>query len=200
MPLFSSKLELTSAASSSGTALADIDFIRGAFRSVPTLGELNNLPVSKVSDNQIVWVEGESATYQATVTLADYINTFEDSVSWSVFSGFGSGGGGSDLTALNSFSASILTYTGSTDTRLTSIESVTSSLLSYTGSTDTRLSAIETYTSSVDPSTFAGTGSNTFTGNQTIDGLIILTSQSSTPTPVDGGLYFDTNYNLFIGQ
>lgn len=199
MPLFSSKLELTSAASSSGTALADIDFIRGAFRSVPTLGELNNLPVSKVSDNQIVWVEGESATYQATVTLADYINTFEDTVSWSTFTGFGSGGG-SDLTSLNSFSASILTYTGSTDTRLASIESVTSSLLSYTGSNDARLTAIETYTSSVDPTTFASTGSNTFTGNQTINGVLVLTSQSSEPTAIDGGLYFDTNYNLFIGQ
>ena len=199
MPLFSSKLELTSASSSSGTALADIDFIRGAFRSVPTLGELNNLPVSKVSDNQIVWVEGESATYQATVTLADYINTFEDTVSWSTFTGFGSGGG-SDISSLNSFSASILTYTGSTDTRLSSIESVTSSLLSYTGSNDARLSAIETYTSSVDPTVFAGTGSNTFTGNQTINGVLVLTSQSSAPTAIDGGLYFDTNYNLFIGQ
>lgn len=199
MPLFSSKLELTSAASSSGTALADIDFIRGAFRSVPTLGELNNLPVSKVSDNQIVWVEGESATYQATVTLADYINTFEDTVSWSTFTGFGSSGS-SDISSLNSFSASILTYTGSTDTRLSSIESVTSSLLSYTGSNDARLTAIETYTSSVDPTTFASTGSNTFTGNQTINGVLVLTSQSSEPTAIDGGLYFDTNYNLFIGQ
>lgn len=97
MPLFTSKLELTSAASGSGTALADVDFIRGAFRTVADTGTMNGIPVSQISDGQIIWVEGESATYQATVTPADYVNTFEDTVSWSVFSGFGSGGGASNL-------------------------------------------------------------------------------------------------------
>ncbi len=95
MPLFSSKLELTSAASGSGIAIADVDFIRGAFRTIANTGALNNIPVTQTSNGQIVWVEGESATYQATVTPADYVNTFEDTVSWSVFTGFGSGGGGS---------------------------------------------------------------------------------------------------------
>lgn len=101
MPLFSSKLELTSAASGSGVALADVQFIRGAFRTVADTGELNNIPVTQVQDGQIVWVEGASATYQATVTLADYVTTFTDSVSWSTFTGFGSSGGGSgDITAV----------------------------------------------------------------------------------------------------
>lgn len=95
MPLFSSKLELTSAASGSGVALADVQYIRGAFRTVADTGELNNIPVTQIQDGQIVWVESASATYQATVTLADYINTFSDSVSWSTFSGFGSSGGSS---------------------------------------------------------------------------------------------------------
>ena len=97
MPLFSSKLELTSAASGSGTALADVDFIRGAFRTLADTGAMNGIPVSQVSDGQIVWIESESATYQATVTPADFINTFEDTVSWAVFSGFGSGGGATNL-------------------------------------------------------------------------------------------------------
>lgn len=101
MPLFSSKLELTSAASGSGVALADVQFIRGAFRTVANTGELNNIPVTQVQDGQIVWVEGASSLYQATVTLADYINTFTDTVTWSTFSGFGGAGGGSgDITAV----------------------------------------------------------------------------------------------------
>ena len=95
MPLYIEKLELTSAASGSGVAFTDVDFIRGAFRTLSDIGALNNIPVSQISDGQIVWVEGESATYQATVIPADYINTVEDTVSWSVFTGFGSGGGGS---------------------------------------------------------------------------------------------------------
>jgi hypothetical protein len=95
MPLFSSKLELTSAASSSGAALADVQFVRGAFQTIPNLTDLGNIPVSQTQHQQIVWVESASATYQATITPADYISTFTDTVAWSVFTGFGSGGGGS---------------------------------------------------------------------------------------------------------
>lgn len=122
MPLFTSKLELTSAASGSGKAIADVEFVRGAFRTVADTGALNNIGVEQVSDGQIVWVEAESSTYQATLVLADYINTFSDSVSWSVFNGFGSGGGGGasnigELTDVSTGSLSngqVLQYNSST--------------------------------------------------------------------------------------
>ena len=102
MPSFSSKVQLTSAASSSGIALADIEYIKGAFYTVAEYDMLADIPINRVSDGQIVWVEDAGATYQATVTLADYINTFADSVSWSEFTGFGgSGGSGTgDITAV----------------------------------------------------------------------------------------------------
>jgi hypothetical protein len=122
MPLFSSKLELTSAASGSGVALADVQFIRGAFRTVANTGELNNIPVTQVQDGQIVWVEGASSLYQASVTLADYVNSFADTVSWSTFSGFGSGGGGgasnigelTDVTTGSLSNGQVLQYNSST--------------------------------------------------------------------------------------
>lgn len=102
MPSFSSKVELTSAAQGSGTALADIEFIKGAFYTVAEYDDLEDIPIARVSDGQIVWVEDASSTYQATITAADYINTFADTVSWSEFSGFGGGGGAGsgDITAV----------------------------------------------------------------------------------------------------
>ena len=102
MPSYSSKLQLTSAASSSGTALADIEFIKGAFYTVAEYDMLADIPISRISDGQIVWVEDASSTYQATVTQPDFITTFAPSVSWSEFSGFGGGGGSGtgDITAV----------------------------------------------------------------------------------------------------
>lgn len=101
MPLFSSKLELTTAAKNAGTALADISYLKGSFYTVADLTALNAIPVTRCSDKQVVWVEGESKTYQATVTLADYVSTFTDSVAWAEFTGFGSGGGGAgDITSV----------------------------------------------------------------------------------------------------
>jgi hypothetical protein len=101
MPAISSKLTLTSAANNAGTALADADLIKGAFYTVAEYNDLASIPISRISDNQLVWVEDAASVYQATVTLADYIVAFTDSVSWAEFSGFGGGGVGSgDITAV----------------------------------------------------------------------------------------------------
>lgn len=100
MPSISSKLILTSAASSSGTALADIEVIKGAFYTVAEYTELADIPISRISNKQIVWVEDADSLYQATVTLADYISTFEDTVTWAEFNFPGGTGGVGDITAV----------------------------------------------------------------------------------------------------
>lgn len=102
MPSISSKITLTSAASSSGLAVADIDLIKGAFYTVDAYADLDDIPSDRISDKQIVWVEDASATYQATITPANPPVTFVDTITWSEFTGFGSGGGGGsgDITAV----------------------------------------------------------------------------------------------------
>ena len=101
MPLFSSQLQLNTAASASGTPLADVDAIKGAFKVYPTYEGLSSVPVSLISNKQIVWVEDAASLYQATITPADYITTFEDTVVWAEFTGFGGGGASSgDITAV----------------------------------------------------------------------------------------------------
>jgi hypothetical protein len=83
-------------------ALADIQFIKGAFKVFDTYDDMTDAPLASISNNQIVWVESLEELYQATVTLANPPFSFTDSVSWSTFTGFGSGGGGGsgDITAV----------------------------------------------------------------------------------------------------
>ena len=101
MPAISSKLTLTSAANNAGTELADADLIKGAFYTVAQYNDLASIPIARISDKQLVWVEDAASVYQATVTLADYIFAFTDSVSWAEFTFPGSGGGGAgDITAV----------------------------------------------------------------------------------------------------
>ena len=78
-------------------ALMDVQFIKGAFKVFATYDEMTDAPIASISDNQIVWVESLEELYQATVTLANPPISFSDSVSWSTFTGFGSGGGGFEL-------------------------------------------------------------------------------------------------------
>ena len=90
MPIsVSSKLQLDSNAISANTALADIQRIKGAFK-VYTSTALNSTSVNYFSDGQIVFVEDSGSLYKANVTLADYVSTFSDSVSFSEFA-FNSG-------------------------------------------------------------------------------------------------------------
>lgn len=266
MPLFSSKLQLTNAASSSGTALSDIQFTRGAFYTVSNYTQLLNIPIDRISDDQIVWVESSSATYQATFIAADFVTTFADSASWAPFSGFG--GGSSTLSGLSDVSGSatdgqVLQYdsasgnwvpntlsgTGGDITAVfTSDEGIIGGASSgnvvlelvggsgitvnntginvNTGSTHF-INAVQNLS---DTSIFALTGSDYSTTNNlqitgsltlqldtagdtlaiysgsdkkfsiTNEGILRLVTQSSTPTAVEGGMYLDSNYDLYIGQ
>ena len=85
MPSISSKLQLTSAAISANTALADIERIKGAFK-VYTSTTLNATSVNYFSNGQIVFVEDSGSLFRATVVLADYVSTFSDTVSFKEFS------------------------------------------------------------------------------------------------------------------
>lgn len=143
MPSFSSKVELTSAASGSGTALADIEFIKGAFYTVAEYDDLADIPIARISDGQIVWVEDAQSTYQATITEPDYVISYSPTVSWSEFTGFGSGGGGGsgDITAViagdgmigGAFSATATLNVGQGDGIVTGSEAI--SVRAYNGIT-----------------------------------------------------------------
>ena len=86
MPSFSSKLVLTSAASSSKLIpLADVDLIKGAFKVYPNLGTLQNESATFFTDKQVVMTGDTGRLYQTTITPPDFENTFEDTASFTEY-------------------------------------------------------------------------------------------------------------------
>ena len=229
MPSFSSKLQLTSAASSSGVALADIEFIKGAFYTVAEYNMLANIPIARISDGQLVWVEDAAATYQATITQPDFVTSFVPTVSWSEFSGFGggSGGGSGDITAVvagSGLGGGAFSGNATLNVNTGNGISIVSDAVTLNTSSAHFIDGV------VDLSIFQQTGSYYSTTNQLLvtgsltlrrdgendifsiysgsqktlsiskDGILTLMSHSVEPTAVAGGFYFDSNYDLYIGQ
>ena len=228
MPSISSKITLTSAASSSGVAIADIDLIKGAFYSVAEYTALGSIPIGRVTDGQIVWVEDAGTCYQATITPANPPYTFTDTVSWSEFYGFGGGSSGTgDITAViagGGLTGGAFTGTATLNVGAGNGISVTADAVSLNTGSNHFISGV------IDLNIFQQTGSYYSTTNQlqvtgslilrrdesgdafsiysgsvktfgvSNEGVLRLMSHSVAPTAVAGGLYFDENYNLYIGQ
>lgn len=171
-----------------------------------TLGGLTNVSSSanSASNGQVLQYNASAGVWEASSVSG----TGDISA---VFAGDGLSGGGTagsvsldvdagngiDLIGGVSLDTGSTHFTNAVDARAVSpsiFNSFTSSMVSFTSSIQTQVDNLEAVTGS-----FAITGSNTFDGNQTIDGLLVLTTQSVTPTFISGGLYLDSNYNLYIG-
>ena len=87
MPSFSSKLQLSSTAQNSNIVFADVDRIKGAFKTYASASTMNAVSPNYFSDGQIVYAEDSGSLFKATVTPADPgQGIFEDSVSFTAFS------------------------------------------------------------------------------------------------------------------
>ena len=98
-----------------GRKLVDtITDLKGTFRVFATYSALSTSPVNNFTNGQIVYVTNTDTLYKATITYADFVTTYSDSISWDTYTF----GGGSSYQASNGITGSLSgsTITFSLDT------------------------------------------------------------------------------------
>jgi len=212
---------LVLAASATGSLpLADIKYIKGAFKVFETAAEMQNVIVEQVTDNQIVWLEASSSLYQATINPANPPISFFPTVTWNSFSFPGGGGSvntGSLMTtasaALNvltftkgngdQFSVTIDTGSGGSGTPGSPANSVQfNDAGSFGGDSKflfnkttglTQISGSFQITSSVSDDVFIIKSGDTDLFKVQNNGVVVFASQSSLPTAVEGGMVYSAS-------
>lgn len=209
MPLFTQKLDLTTAAKNAGTELADVTHIKGAFKVYDTFQALLSESVSRISDDQIVFVSSNSNLYQATVHQPDYVNTYSPSASWAEFNAFagdikgvsaGSGldGGGSTGTVSLNLDTGSAHFTQAVQNLVTAgVFHQTGSYYATTNNLVVTGSMTLDYNGSASTLQINSASNNIFEINQ--EGVMVLGQQTGTPTPVSGGIYFGSDGNFYFG-
>jgi len=201
MPLFSSKLELTSQSLAAGTELADNRYIKGAFKSYDSFTQLESEAIGRLSTGQIVYVTGSEALFKVTIHEPDFISIFEPSASFSSFE-FPTTTGSFLVTA--SVSQNVITFTKGDNTTFDLIVSTGSGAgagFPFTGSADIFGNLqVERTTGFTDRDLLIIKGEdNEGSVNVNQQGVLNLKwSGSAPPTVVEGGLYYSSSA-LYVG-
>ena len=183
MPIAGDQFQLNSSAKTAGNiAMADVQLIKGAFKYYATAAEMNALDPALFSTGQIIWVEDSGSLFKATVTLADYITVFEDSVSFAPFAfpSSGSGGGGTPASPSNSIQFNNGGSFGGSSNFLfnnsTSAAQISGSL-ELNANTSNDIFLIKS-------------GSTSIAKVDTAGNFILVERTGSTPTAVEGGIMY----------
>lgn len=173
---------LVLASSATGSLpLADIKYIKGAFKVFETAAEMQSVIVEQVTDNQIVWLEASSSLYQATITPASPPTSFFPTLSWSAFT-FPGGGAGNPASPINSVQFNDNGSFGG-DPRFifeksTGLAQISGSF-QITGSTSNDIFLIK-----------SGSVEVTKVNN---DGVFVLGEMNPRPTAVEGGIVYSSS-------
>jgi len=219
----------TDIAVTTGGKLTDVTAIQGGWQTLDTVAEMNALTGSatlkgKLQDGQIFYISSSNELYMLSQSgTGIFANYSFNSFSWP---GSGGGGGSGDITAV--FAGDGLSGGGSSGNVTLNIDAglgigTSNGVHVNTGSAHFITGSVKLNVFQLTGSVYATTNNLEVTGSLSLEkssagdtieiysggakvfsvsssGVMQLATQSNTPTAVAGGIYLDSNYNLFIGS
>ena len=85
--------------------LTDVELVKGGYRTLQNSSETGSIPIGRLEDGQVFYIENDNKLLKVSESLADNINTFVNSYTFLDFSWPSTAGEGGDLlpTQYNTF-------------------------------------------------------------------------------------------------
>ena len=183
--------------------LTDVELVKGGYRTLQNSSETGSIPIGRLEDGQVFYIENDNKLLKVSESLADNENTFVNSYTFLDFSWPSTAGEGGDLLPTTDNTFDIGTAAKSwQDLHIdgqfnmgTGIDfnRIGSAKLSVTGSSFD-------FKSTDSSDLFTIRNSSDEVSIQFDDKVLVLGSVSGAPpTPVAGGLYYSGSDDWFLG-
>lgn len=196
-------------------AFTQVTYVQGGWITVASGSDMTSLDPTRLTDGQVVYVRSEDQTYVCnyfTAFVTPGYAGFSNSASFESFNFPSSAGAGADITGVTAgdgIGGGATSGNATVSLNTSSAHFITGSIdlhiFQQTGSAYSANSSIEVTGSLTLKKDASGDALSIYSGSTKTfgisdQGVLTMVTQSGTPTVIKGGLYMDTNYDLFIGQ
>ena len=196
-------------------AFTQVTYVQGGWITVASGSDMTSLDPTRLSDGQVVYVREEDQTYVCnyfTAFVTPGYAGFSNSASFESFNFPSAAGAGADITGVTAgdgIGGGATSGNATVSLNTSSAHFITGSIdlhiFQQTGSAYSANSSIEVTGSLTLKKDASGDALSIYSGTTKTfgisdQGILTMVTQSGAPTVVKGGLYMDTNYDLFIGQ
>ena len=196
-------------------AFTQVTYVQGGWITVASGSNMISLDPTRLTDGQVVYVRSEDQTYVCnyfTAFVTPGYAGFSNSASFDSFNFPSSAGAGADITGVTagtglaggatSGNATVTLDTGSSHFITGSINL---NVFQQSGTAYSTTNTIEVTGSLTLKKDASGDALSIYSGSTKTfgisdKGVLTMVTQSGAPTVLKGGLYMDSNFDLFIGQ
>ena len=182
--------------------LTDVELVKGGYRTLSNSADTGSIPIGRLEDGQVFYIENEDKLLKVSESLADNENTFVNSYTFLDFSWPASAG------AASSIPASDNTFNLGTEAKSWKDLHIDGQLNMGTGIDFNRIGSAKLsvtgssfdFKSTDSSDLFTIRNSSDQVSIQFDDKVLVMGSVTGTPpTPVAGGLYYSGSDDWFLG-
>jgi len=182
--------------------LTDVELVAGGYRTLSTSADTGSIPINRLEDGQVFYIQDDNKLLKVSESIADNVNTFENTYAFLDFTWPSTAGEGGDLLPTTD-----ATYDLGSESKSWQDLHIDGQFNMGTGIDFNRIGTAKLSVTGSSYNFKATDSSDLFTlynnsdevSVQFDDKVLVLGSRTTTPTAVAGGLFYSGSDEWFLG-